>query len=106
MTAIHSASHSGRRASRPIIPGRANRKKHIRYEKEAYKGRNVIERCYCRQGARLTALEGRYVLGRVKRVDLNALLHAAGNQSESAHGATTVRREGAMNDLECAHAGR
>jgi transposase len=48
MTAIHSASHSGRRASRPIIPGRANRKKRIRYDKEAYKGRNVIERCYCR----------------------------------------------------------
>lgn len=32
----------------PVIPGRANRKKHIRYDKEAYKGRNVIERCYCR----------------------------------------------------------
>ena len=32
----------------PVIPGRANRKKRIRYEKEAYKGRNVIERCYCR----------------------------------------------------------
>jgi transposase len=32
----------------PVIPGRANRKKLIRYDKEAYKGRNVIERCYCR----------------------------------------------------------
>jgi transposase len=32
----------------PVIPGRANRKKRIRYGKEAYKGRNVIERCYCR----------------------------------------------------------
>jgi transposase len=32
----------------PVIPGRANRKKPIRYDKEAYKGRNVIERCYCR----------------------------------------------------------
>ena len=32
----------------PVIPGRANRKKRIRYDKEAYKGRNVIERCYCR----------------------------------------------------------
>ena len=32
----------------PVIPGRANRKKHIHYDKEAYKGRNVIERCYCR----------------------------------------------------------
>jgi transposase len=33
---------------RPVIPGRSNRKKRIRYDKEAYKGRNVIERCYCR----------------------------------------------------------
>jgi transposase len=33
---------------RPVIPGRANRKKRIRHDKEAYKGRNVIERCYCR----------------------------------------------------------
>ena len=33
---------------RPVIPGRANRKKCIRHDKEAYKGRNVIERCYCR----------------------------------------------------------
>ncbi len=32
----------------PVIPSRANRKKRIRYDKEAYKGRNVIERCYCR----------------------------------------------------------
>ena len=32
----------------PVIPGRANRKKPIRHDKEAYKGRNVIERCYCR----------------------------------------------------------
>ena len=31
-----------------MIPGRANRKKRIRHDKEAYKGRNVIERCYCR----------------------------------------------------------
>ena len=33
---------------RPVIPGRSNRKKRIRHDKEAYKGRNVIERCYCR----------------------------------------------------------
>jgi transposase len=26
----------------PVIPGRSNRKKHIRYDKKAYKGRNVI----------------------------------------------------------------
>ena len=32
----------------PVIPGKSNRKKRIRYDKEAYKGRNVIERCYCR----------------------------------------------------------
>jgi transposase len=32
----------------PVIPGRSNRKKRIRYDKKAYKGRNVIERCYCR----------------------------------------------------------
>jgi hypothetical protein len=31
----------------PVIPGRANCKEPIRYDKEAYKGRNVIERCYC-----------------------------------------------------------
>jgi len=33
---------------RPVIPGRSNRKKRIRHDKEAHKGRNVIERCYCR----------------------------------------------------------
>jgi transposase len=32
----------------PVIPGRESRKKRIRYDKEAYKGRNVIERSYCR----------------------------------------------------------
>jgi transposase len=31
-----------------VIPGRANRKKPIHHDKEAYKGRNVIERCFCR----------------------------------------------------------
>jgi len=30
---------------RPVIPGRSNRKKRIRHDKQA---RNVIERCYCR----------------------------------------------------------
>ena len=33
---------------KPVIPGRVNRKKRIRYDKEAYKGRNVIERSICR----------------------------------------------------------
>jgi transposase len=31
-----------------VIPGKSNRKKKIRYDKEAYKGRNVVERCLCR----------------------------------------------------------
>jgi transposase len=33
---------------RPVIPGRSNRKKRIRHDKQAYKGRNVIERFYGR----------------------------------------------------------
>ena len=32
--------------SKAIIPGKSNRKKRIRHDKEAYKGRNVIERCF------------------------------------------------------------
>jgi transposase len=36
------------RAIKPIIPGKSNRKKPIRYDREAYKARNVIERCFCR----------------------------------------------------------
>jgi len=32
----------------PVIPGPSNRKKRIRHDKQAYKDRNVIERCYCR----------------------------------------------------------
>jgi transposase len=31
-----------------VIPGKSNRKKRIRHDKQAYKGRNVIERCFCR----------------------------------------------------------
>ena len=31
-----------------VIPGKSTRKKRIRYDKEAYKGRNVVERCFCR----------------------------------------------------------
>lgn len=31
-----------------VIPGKSNRKKKIRHDKEAYKGRNVVERCFCR----------------------------------------------------------
>ena len=33
---------------KPVFPGKSNRKKRIRYDKEAYKGRNVVERCFCR----------------------------------------------------------
>jgi len=33
---------------KPVIPGRSNRNKRIRHGKQAYKDRNVIERCYCR----------------------------------------------------------
>lgn len=36
------------RGIKPVIPGKSNRKKPIRYDKEAYKARNVIERCFCR----------------------------------------------------------
>ena len=31
-----------------VIPGKSNRKKRIRHDKQAYKGRNVVERCFCR----------------------------------------------------------
>lgn len=31
-----------------VIPSKSNRNKRIRYNKQAYKGRNVIERCFCR----------------------------------------------------------
>ena len=33
---------------RAVIPGKANRKKKFRHDKQAYKGRNVVERCFCR----------------------------------------------------------
>ena len=36
------------RGIKPVIPGKSNRKKRIRYDLEAYKNRNVIERCFCR----------------------------------------------------------
>jgi transposase len=36
------------RGIKPVIPGKANRKKKIRHDKKAYKGRNVVERCFCR----------------------------------------------------------
>lgn len=33
---------------KPVIPGKSNRNKRIRYDKQAYKDRNVVERCFCR----------------------------------------------------------
>ena len=36
------------RKIRIVIPGKANRKKKIRHDKKAYKGRNAVERCFCR----------------------------------------------------------
>lgn len=36
------------RGIKTVIPGKSNRKKRIRYDKETYRGRNVIERCFCR----------------------------------------------------------
>jgi transposase len=36
------------RGVKPVIPGKANRKKKIRHDKKTYKGRNVVERCFCR----------------------------------------------------------
>jgi hypothetical protein len=41
---------------KPVIPGRSNRKKRIRHDKQAYKDRNVIERCYCRLADGLTLI--------------------------------------------------
>jgi transposase len=36
------------RGIKAVIPGKSNRKKKIRHDKEAYKDRNVVERCFCR----------------------------------------------------------
>jgi transposase len=36
------------RRIKTVIPGKFNRKQRIRYDKEAYKDRNVVERCFCR----------------------------------------------------------
>ncbi len=32
----------------PVIPGRCNRKRVIRYDKERYRGRHLIENAFCR----------------------------------------------------------
>lgn len=31
-----------------VIPSKSNRKKKISHDKQAYKNRNVVERCFCR----------------------------------------------------------
>ena len=36
------------RGIKAVIPGKSNRKKKIRHNKQAYKNRNVVERCFCR----------------------------------------------------------
>ena len=36
------------RGARPVIPNKSNRVHLHRFDKRAYKGRNVIERCFCR----------------------------------------------------------
>jgi len=37
-----------KRGARPVIPNKSNRVRLHRFNKRAYKGRNVIERCFCR----------------------------------------------------------
>ena len=36
------------RGAKPVIPNKSNRIRIHRFDKRAYKGRNVIERCFCR----------------------------------------------------------
>lgn len=36
------------RGIKAVIPGKSNRKRQIRYDKQADKNRNVVERCFCR----------------------------------------------------------
>jgi len=36
------------RGARPVIPNKSNRMALHRFNKRAYRGRNVIERCFCR----------------------------------------------------------
>jgi transposase len=37
-----------RRGARPVIPNKANRVVRHRFDRQAYKGRNVVERSFCR----------------------------------------------------------
>ena len=36
------------RGIKAVIPGKSNRKRKIHHDKEVYKNRNVVERCFCR----------------------------------------------------------
>ena len=37
-----------KRGAKPVIPNKSNRIRIHRFDKKAYRGRNVIERCFCR----------------------------------------------------------
>jgi transposase len=37
-----------KRGAKPVIPNKSNRVNLHKFSKRAYKGRNVIERCFCR----------------------------------------------------------
>jgi transposase len=37
-----------KRGTKPVIPNKSNRIRHHRFDRRAYRGRNVIERCFCR----------------------------------------------------------
>jgi transposase len=41
-------AHIISRGAKPVIPNKSNRIAIHRFNKRAYKGRNVIERCFCR----------------------------------------------------------
>jgi len=41
-------SYLKKQGTKTTIPSKSNRKKRIRYDKESYKKRNVVERCFCR----------------------------------------------------------
>ncbi len=41
-------SYLKKQGIKPVIPGKSKRKTRVRYDKLAYKGRNVVERCFCR----------------------------------------------------------
>jgi transposase len=59
-----------KRGAKPVIPNKSNRIALHRFNKRAYKGRNVIERCFCRlKGFRLIAsrFHGRTKTGHLTR---------------------------------------